>query len=190
VSHRQFAAFFVACFAMSAACSSLAADKIPALGAAAADFQATTVDGKKLTLADFKGQVLVLSFWATWCAPCKKQLPLLDSYFRIQEAFGLRVVAVTNQDSLPLDILNTAAAALAIPMVRRFSGNYSFAGDRGAVNFVPINYVIDRVGVLRHARTAAWTLDDLNAILIPLLREHEGPGFDIDAPTGGKLNGE
>jgi cytochrome c biogenesis protein CcmG, thiol:disulfide interchange protein DsbE len=184
---RRRVACFVACFALGTAGASLAAGTVPGPGAAAPDFQATTVDGKTLTLADFKGQVLVLYFWATWCAPCKRQLPLLDSYFRIQETNGLRVLAVTDQDSLPLGVLNKVAAALAVPMVHRFTGDYPFESDRGAVNSVPISYVIDRFGVLRYAKAAVWTLDDMNAILIPLLREHEDPNFE--RPAGAIMNG-
>jgi cytochrome c biogenesis protein CcmG, thiol:disulfide interchange protein DsbE len=178
------------CLAAGAVCASLAAGKVPTLGAAAPDFQATTVDGKKLTLADFKGQVLVLNFWATSCAPCKKQLPLLDSYYRIQEPYGLRVLLVIEQDSLPPGILTSVAAALAIPMVRRFTGDYAFKSDPGVIGAAPVSYVIDRVGVVRYAKAAAWTLNDMNAVLIPLLREHEDPGFDSDAPTGAIMNGE
>lgn len=163
------------CFAVLAAASTAASE--PKLGTAAPEFTATTADGRKLTLADFKGQVLLLNFWATWCAPCKKELPLLDSYYRIQEKAGLRVLVVATEKSLPLSELKVVAAALSIPMVRRFDGAYAPA------KAVPTNYIIDRSGVLRYSKAAALTLDDLNEILIPLLREQTSPGFETDGPT-------
>jgi thiol-disulfide isomerase/thioredoxin len=131
---------------------------------AAPDFQVTTVDGRTLSLADFKGQVLVINFWATWCAPCKRELPMLDSYYRIQQQAGLRVLAVTTENSLPLSKLKSLSAALAIPMVREFKGAY------GPLKGVPTNYVIGRDGVLRYAKAGALTVDKMNAILVPLLR--------------------
>jgi cytochrome c biogenesis protein CcmG/thiol:disulfide interchange protein DsbE len=142
----------------------LGATKDPLIGEAAPDFQVITLDGKKLTLADFKHQVLVINFWATWCKPCKQELPLLDRYYRLQEQAGLRVLAVTTEDSVPVSQLKGLAAALAIPMVRRFKGAY------GPLKGVPTNYVIDRDGILRYAQAGSFSLDDLNEILVPLLR--------------------
>jgi cytochrome c biogenesis protein CcmG, thiol:disulfide interchange protein DsbE len=168
------------CFA-ALTCAGAAAGE-PVVGQAAPDFQVATADGKVLTLADFKGEVLVLSFWATWSAPCKKEWLLLDSYYRIQEKNGLRVLAVTTEDSVPRRKLQAAAATLAIPVVRRFKGDYL------PVKAIPTNYVIDREGVLRYAKAAAWTLDDLNAILVPLLRGHESPD-DTEGPISAKLVG-
>jgi cytochrome c biogenesis protein CcmG/thiol:disulfide interchange protein DsbE len=136
------------------------------VGKAAPDFQVITLDGKTLTLADFKDQVLVINFWATWCTPCKRELPLLDRYYQLKQPVGLRVLAVTTEGSLPLSQLKPLAAALSIPMVRRFKGNY------GPLKGVPTNYVIDRQGVLRYAEARSFTLEDLNNILLPLLREH------------------
>jgi peroxiredoxin len=150
---------------LSFASQANAMDKRLVVGKPAPDFKVTTLDGKQLTLADFKGQVLVLNFWATWCGPCRQELPLLDGYYKAQQKFGLRVLAVTTEDSLPLDRLKPLAAVLTIPMVRRFRGPYS---DPEAV---PTNYVIDRTGTLRYAKAASFSLDDLNGLLVPLLKE-------------------
>src|ERR1700722_9621405 len=158
------------CFAALVICHSAAA-KDALVGAPAPGFQVTTFDGKKLTLADFKGEVLVINFWATWCGPCKQEMPMLDTYYRLQQHAGLRVLAVTTEDSLPPSQLQKLASVLTIPMVRRFKGDY------GPLKAVPTNYIIDRNGVLRYAKAAALTLDDMNDILVPLLRE---PGPDAN----------
>jgi peroxiredoxin len=143
--------------------------KAPKVGQPAPDFHVTTLDGQDISLADLKGQVVILNFWATWCAPCKRELPMLDAYYRIQKPFGLRVLAVTTEDSLPLSRLKPLAAVLSIPMVRRLHGPYEVLGG------VPTNYVIDRAGVLRYAKAAAFSLDDMNDLLVPLLREPPPP---------------
>jgi peroxiredoxin len=137
----------------------------PKVNEPAPDFQVTTFEGQKLRLADFRGQVLVLNFWATWCTPCREELPLLDAYYRAQKAVGLRIVAVTTEDSVPLNQLKPLAAMMAMPLARFFKGSYNTMGA------VPTNYIIDRAGVLRYAKAAAFSLDDLNEILVPMLRE-------------------
>ena len=139
--------------------------KDPIVDKAAPDFKATSFDGRKLALADYKGQVLILNFWATWCAPCRKELPLLDSYYRIDEKAGLRVLAVTTEDSAPISKLKPLSEKVAITMARRFKGEY------GPMKAVPTNFIIDRGGVLRYAKAGALTLDDLNTLLPPLLNE-------------------
>jgi len=163
IKRAIFVAGFAACVALLGA--SPAAINHPAIDRPAPDFQVTTADGKKLALADFKGQVLVLNFWATWCGPCKQELPLLDAYYRARQDVGLRVLAITTEDSLPLSRLKKVGEVLAIPMVRKFKGDY------GPLNAVPTSYIIDRRGILRYAKAAVFTLDDLNEILIPMLRE-------------------
>jgi cytochrome c biogenesis protein CcmG, thiol:disulfide interchange protein DsbE len=74
------------------------------------------------------------------------------------------VFAITTEDSVPLSYLKPLAARLAIPLVKSIQGDYR------ALDGVPTNYVIDRAGVLRYAKASAFELDDLNAILVPLLQ--------------------
>jgi len=148
----------------------------PVVGEPAPDFEVTTFDGRKLHLADFEDQVLVINFWATWCNPCKKELPL-DTYFAIQEKHGLRVVAVTTEDSAPLNSLKPLAATVHFPMARSMRGPYH------VMKGVPTNYIIDRHGILRYAKAGAFSLDALNEILVPLLREQ--PAHQQDAGIDG-----
>lgn len=135
------------------------------VGDRATDFQLTMMDGSKIAMADLRGQVVVLNFWATWCGPCKAELPLLDAYYRMRKANGLRVFAIATEDSLPAFKLKPLFAAMAIPSARRIKGNY------GVMGALPTNYVIDRAGVVRYAMTGAFDLDDLNTLLVPLLKE-------------------
>ncbi|MGU3316569.1 TlpA family protein disulfide reductase [Sphingomonas sp. M6A6_1c] len=147
----------------------LAADAAPRsglIGKPAPEFELTLIDGGKVKLADLRGQVVVLNFWATWCGPCRRELPLLDGYYRLQKQHGLRVFAVATEDSVPARLMKPLFAAMAITPTKRVKGRYELIG-----NAVPTNYVIDRAGVVRYAKAAAFDLDDLNTIVTPLLNE-------------------
>ena len=137
----------------------------PAIGAPAPAFELTLIDGSKVALADLKGQVVLLNFWATWCVPCRKELPTLDAYYAAQQKYGLKVFAITTQGSVPIGQLKKLFAARAIPSARRIKGPY------GPLTGVPTNFIIDRAGVLRYARSGAFDLDALNSLLVPLLKE-------------------
>ena len=137
----------------------------PEVGKPAPNAELTLMDGTRIELDELRGKVVVLNFWATWCAPCRKELPLLDAYYRIQKPAGLRVIAITTEDSLPLSRLRPLFARLEIESARRIKGPYNVLGG------VPTSYVIDRSGKLRYAKSAAFTLQSLNALLLPLLKE-------------------
>ena len=156
---------FVRIAMLAAAALALAGAKAPSVGQPAPDFQVKLMDGTKVSLADLKGQVVVLNFWATWCAPCKRELPLLDAYYRLQKQHGLRVFAITTEDSVPAYQLKNLFAALAITPIKGIKGPY------GVQRAVPTNYIIDRRGVVHYAKAAALDLDDLNRELVPLLKE-------------------
>ncbi len=139
------------------------------IGKPAPEATLTMLNGDPIKLSSLRGQVVVLNYWATWCVPCRVELPLLDRYYRIQAKNGLRVFAVTTEDSLPTKLLKPLFGALAITPVRKIRGPYEY-------DAVPTNIVIDRSGIVRYAKSGGFDLQDMNEILVPLLNE--------PAPTG------
>ncbi|MEG3146914.1 TlpA disulfide reductase family protein [Sphingomonas sp. RT2P30] len=137
----------------------------PKVGTVAPPFELTLIDGSKVTLDQLRGQVVVLNFWATWCGPCKAELPLLDKYYDIQKDHGLKVYAIATEDSLPPYMLKKLFAMMHMPSAKRIKGNYP------VLQGVPTNYVIDRSSHIRYAKAAAFDLDDLNREIVPLLNE-------------------
>lgn len=143
-----------------------AAARTPRVGEVAPPVDLVTYDKQRVSMADLKGQVVVLNFWATWCGPCKAELPLLDAAAEQKKDKGLRVFAVATEDSVAPYYLKQFAAALHFPLVRRIHGKYDVIG--GAV---PTNYVIDRAGIVRYAQAGAFDAATINSVLLPLLRE-------------------
>jgi thiol-disulfide isomerase/thioredoxin len=171
-----FIALLVACAMPTAQAQELVINK------PAPDFRARTFDGRDVTLADFKGQVLIINFWATWCGPCKEELPLLNGYYDAanQKNYGLKILAITTEDSLPIETLKPLAAKVSFDMARHYHGPY------GVLKGVPTNYVIDRNGILRYAKADAFDVDSLNAVIIPLLRQPM-PADTAPGPTKASL---
>ena len=91
----------------------------PVVGEMAPDFELTLIDGSKVSLAELKGQVVLLNFWATWCVPCRKELPTLDSYYGLQKKHGLKMFAITTEGSVPIAQLKQLFAAMHIPSAKR-----------------------------------------------------------------------
>lgn len=122
--------------------------------------------GGKISLDELRGNVVILNFWATWCVPCRRELPTLDRYYELTKHAGLRVFAVATEDSLQPYQLKKLFDVMHIDPVRSIKGPYDVL-DNG----VPTNIIIDRNGVVRYAKAAALDLDKLNELLVPLLNE-------------------
>jgi cytochrome c biogenesis protein CcmG, thiol:disulfide interchange protein DsbE len=133
------------------------------IGSAAPDF--TVQDSQnKITLSQFRGQVVVLNFWATWCAPCVEEIPSLVEMQRRMKAKGVTVLAVSvdvDEDAYHQFVKDHNVTLLT---VRDPSGNSNHL--YGTFKF-PETYVIDRNGVMRRKFIGAvdWTEPDITEFL-------------------------
>jgi len=139
-------------------------------GGAAPPFEAQLFDGKPFSLGKEKGKVVVINFWATWCAPCRAEMPALDAYYRQHRGEGLEIIAVS-VDS-PKDEAKARDVMKDFAMPAAFARDASFKGY-GRVWRLPLTFVIDRAGILRKE---GWYGDPgidaalLEATVTPLLR--------------------
>jgi cytochrome c biogenesis protein CcmG, thiol:disulfide interchange protein DsbE len=160
----------VAALMLAAAVAPAASAARLKVGQPAPNIELVLADGKHLHLSDLRGQVVVLNYWATWCVPCRTELPLLNSYFvaASQRHWPLRIFAVATEDSVPKYQLKKLFSLLSISPTDRIRG-----GPFGNVDALPTNYVIDKSGILRYSKAGAFEIDDLNQILVPLMNEPE-----------------
>lgn len=142
-----------------------AAPAAAAVGKPAPPFTLTTYDRRKLKLEDLRGKVIVINHWATWCGPCKAEMPMMSAIHQRLKDQGLEIFGVTTEDSVPPYMLKKVASVLSYPLVVRFKGGYPI------LDGVPTSYVIDRRGIVRYARAGAFTGSDFATLVVPLLRE-------------------
>ena len=110
----------------------------------APDFTLQSLDGKSVRLADFRGKAVLLNFWATWCAPCKIEMPWFVELQKQYGPDGLQVVGVAMDDASPKEIGDFAKEmGVNYPVL---IGQESVGDAYGGVQFLPENFYIDRNG--------------------------------------------
>jgi cytochrome c biogenesis protein CcmG/thiol:disulfide interchange protein DsbE len=129
-----------------------------------------TLDGKSIATRDLLGQVVIATFWATWCEPCLIELPLLSDYSSRHAQEGLQVLGFSLDNQENLAQVRQMAAKLHFPVGLLGS---AWAGDYGRIWHCPVSFVIDRNGRLADNgwddSQPTWTNDRLHRIVDPLL---------------------
>ncbi len=142
------------------------------VGQAAPAFRAHLETGQELTLAQEQGKVVLIHFWATWCIPCRTEMPAMERYYQRHRAQGLEILTVSMDEADDL------------PRMRQMMTHYSYPAlwypqadfkAFGRIWRIPLSFVIDRQGILRQD---AWDggdegLDEavLERVVTPLLTQ-------------------
>jgi cytochrome c biogenesis protein CcmG/thiol:disulfide interchange protein DsbE len=129
-----------------------------------------TLDGQRIVTTDLLGRVVILTFWATWCGPCRTELPLLSEYATQHAAQGLTVLGFTLDTPEDLRKVRQTAQALRFPV--GLVAESTLPGY-GRIWHIPVNFTIDRRGRLADDgwkdKQAVWTAERLERIVTPLL---------------------
>lgn len=129
-----------------------------------------TLDGQRLATADLLGHVVILTFWATWCSPCREELPLLSAYAAQHAADGLTVLGFSLDSADELRQVRQIAQSLRFPV--GLLDNSSVPGY-GRIWHIPVNFTIDRQGKLVDNgwkdKQPTWTQERLERVVTPLL---------------------
>lgn len=142
----------------------------------APDYATTTLAGEPITLAGFEGKVVVLNVWATWCPPCRFEMPSLQ---RLQDELGdegLEVVAVSVDLEHAEDMVRDFAAEYALDFTIALDPDGRVERLFG-VSGLPTTFVIDRQGVLREKIMGGreWDQGELGDRIRALVRGGEAP---------------
>lgn len=142
----------------------------PQKGAEAPPFRLTSLAGDEVDLASYRGKVVVLNFWATWCPPCVTEMPSLERLHRSLGPEGLAVVTVSTDEDEEILKEFVARYGLSLPVLLDPGGRTAAAAYRTAG--FPETFVLDRQGVLlRHyVGPAEWDTPEALAHFRSLLK--------------------
>lgn len=133
---------------------------------AAPDFSLTALTGETVQLSDLKGQVVLVNLWATWCPPCKAEMPTINAFYQAHQAAGFTTLMANMQEDAETVRTFIAANGFTFPVLLDSRGKLmKLYGVRG----LPTTFIVDRDGLVRHIQTGPITEDELEAVITPLL---------------------
>lgn len=129
----------------------------------APDFSVMDLSGKSISLSDYKGKVLFLNFWATWCPPCRAEIPDFVEVYGQQKAKGLEILGIS---------LDSKGKDAIVAFVDKYKINYpvvletrstteKLLDDYQPGQFIPTTIVIDKQGRIRNKQVGQMTKDML-----------------------------
>ena len=134
----------------------------------APDLQLHDLNGFPVSLADYHGQVVLVNNWATWCPPCRQEMPILEAYYRDHQHENFTIIAIDAGD--PVDVVSD--------FVSRYNMSFPVWVDPGSQalnsfrnNYLPSSYLIDRQGHVIMAWSGAVNRASLEDNITPLLRD-------------------
>lgn len=142
----------------------------PRVGEAAPEIGLTDLAGTMHSLSDYKGKIIILNFWATWCPPCKDQLQLFQRFYNEHEKDGLVVLALAIDSP---DMKTISELGLTYPV---FEANDRVKKAYGNIKSVPATFVIDYDGSIVEKTRRYYSEKTLSELLSRYLKANEKPG--------------
>jgi cytochrome c biogenesis protein CcmG, thiol:disulfide interchange protein DsbE len=170
---RTFHSVRMACTLISLAAALLAVRALGAhapvrVGEPAPALIVPRLDGAVFDLAALRGKVVIINFWATWCSPCRAEMPQLDAFYRRYRARGLELLGVSVDDAQDRDAVVRVMKSFNYPAALAAAAKVN---DFGAPIAVPMTWIIDAKGIVRARLVTgnAATMQSLEQAVLPLL---------------------
>lgn len=137
----------------------------------APDFKLKNLDGKNTRLRSYKGNLIFLNFWATWCGPCRAEMPSMQTLYSELQEEGLVIVAVNRQEGARIVKSFINAYELTFPVLLDTTGQVSVR--YGAASIVPLTYLLDRdMNIIARVMGAReWDTPEMLSVFRRLLEE-------------------
>jgi len=135
------------------------------VGNLAPDFELKNVEGNSIKLSSLKGKKVILNFWASWCPPCRQEMPDMAKFYVDQKDKGIEILAVdlTNTEKSREDVTNFMRAnSITFPVVLDENGKVSQLYN---VASIPASFIIDSQGVIQRELVGPMTYNSMKSML-------------------------
>src|SRR5260370_37832735 len=150
--------------AASADSQSPEAEAMQMRGKAAPAFTLTTLDGKKVSLSDYKGRPVLVNFWATWCAPCKVEMPWFEEFNKQYAAQGLAILGLADDVDAGKDTIAKVAHRTGVTYpILLTDGKVQKAYAPEGMDYLPMSFYVDRNGVIVEETAGLGSKDEIEA---------------------------
>lgn len=130
-------------------------------GKAAPAFVLKDMDGKKVSLSDYKGRPVLVNFWATWCAPCKLEMPWFEDFRKQYASQGFEVLGIAEDDAGKDEIAKAVKkTGVSYPILLT---DGKVAPAYGGVDYLPMSFYVDRGGVVVEETAGLASRDEVEA---------------------------
>jgi peroxiredoxin len=134
----------------------------PQEGFLAPHFSLQDLGGTRISLGDFKGKVVILNFWATWCSPCRREIPSLERLYQLRKDKGFEILAVSVDRTSASKVASFVADyQMSFPVLADPRGE---VGQKYWAKAIPTSFLIDKKGVIRWKVVGAREWDDAYAL--------------------------
>ncbi len=144
----------------------------PRVGFRAPGFSVPALDGRSLSLADYRGKVVMINFWATWCIPCRVEMPSMENLYEKYGGRGFEILAVSGGESQSVvqPFIENLKLSFPILLDEQFEVH-----EKYEVSAIPSTFLVDKSGVITHRFFGAvdWNDDQSKELIGKLIKAKE-----------------
>ena len=148
-------------------------------GKAAPGFALVTLEGKRVSLADYKGRPVLVNFWATWCAPCKLEMPWFEDFRKQYAPQGFEILGIAEDDAGKDEIAKAVRKTGVTYPILLTDGKVASA--YGGVDYLPMSFYVDRTGKVVEETAGLNSKDEVEANI----RKIVGQASMVASASGG-----
>ena len=146
-------------------------------GKTAPGFTLVTLDGKKVSLSDYKGRPVLVNFWATWCGPCKVEMPWFEEFHKQYAAQGLEILGLADDVDAGKDAIAKVAQKTGVtyPILLTDGKVQKAYGGPDGMDYLPMSFYVDKNGVVVEETAGLGSKDEIDAHIKKVIASGASP---------------